>query len=73
MPHNLFLHSEVIQSREWNLKDEKVIEKQLKYEFFDTFFSMLIGWAIQSGPGPGPGPAPRSARPAGVASEDQCV
>jgi manganese transport protein len=48
MPHNLFLHSEVIQSREWNLKDEAVIEKQLKYEFFDTFFSMFIGWAINS-------------------------
>ncbi|GAB6123298.1 MAG: Nramp family divalent metal transporter [Dysgonomonas sp.] len=48
MPHNLFLHSEVIQSRQWNLQDEKVMEKQLKYEFFDTFFSMLIGWAINS-------------------------
>lgn len=48
MPHNLFLHSEVIQSRQWNLKDEKVMEKQLKYEFFDTLFSMLIGWAINS-------------------------
>lgn len=48
MPHNLFLHSEVIQSRQWNLKDEEVIEKQLKYEFFDTLFSMLIGWAINS-------------------------
>lgn len=48
MPHNLFLHSEVIQSREWNLKDDAVIEKQLKYEFFDTFFSMLVGWAINS-------------------------
>jgi len=48
MPHNLFLHSEVIQSRQWNLQDEEVIEKQLKYEFFDTFFSMLIGWAINS-------------------------
>lgn len=48
MPHNLFLHSEVIQSREWNLKDEEVIEKQLKYEFFDTLFSMVIGWAINS-------------------------
>ncbi|WP_029903611.1 Nramp family divalent metal transporter [Prevotella sp. 10(H)] len=48
MPHNLFLHSEVIQSRQWNLKDEKVMEKQLKYEFFDTFFSMVIGWAINS-------------------------
>jgi len=48
MPHNLFLHSEVIQSRQWNLSDEKVIEKQLKYEFFDTLFSMVIGWAINS-------------------------
>ncbi len=48
MPHNLFLHSEVIQSRQWNLQDEAVIEKQLKYEFFDTFFSMFIGWAINS-------------------------
>lgn len=48
MPHNLFLHSEIIQSRQWNLKDEKVMEKQLKYEFFDTFFSMFIGWAINS-------------------------
>ncbi len=48
MPHNLFLHSEVIQSRQWNLEDEKVIEKQLKYEFMDTFFSMIIGWAINS-------------------------
>lgn len=48
MPHNLFLHSEVIQSREWNLKDDKVIQKQLKYEFFDTLFSMVIGWAINS-------------------------
>ncbi|WP_185153918.1 Nramp family divalent metal transporter [Dysgonomonas sp. ZJ279] len=48
MPHNLFLHSEVIQSRQWNLEDDKVIEKQLKYEFFDTFLSMVIGWAINS-------------------------
>lgn len=48
MPHNLFLHSEVIQSRQWNLEDDKVIRKQLKYEFFDTLFSMTIGWAINS-------------------------
>lgn len=48
MPHNLFLHSEIIQSRKWNLEDEKVIVKQLKYEFFDTLFSMGIGWAINS-------------------------
>lgn len=48
MPHNLFLHSEVIQSRQWNKEDEKIIKKQLKYEFLDTLFSMGIGWAINS-------------------------
>ena len=48
MPHNLFLHSEVIQSRQWNLQDENVIQKQLKYEFGDTLLSMIIGWAINS-------------------------
>jgi len=48
MPHNLFLHSEIIQSRQWNLKDEKIIKKQLKYEFADTLFSMIVGWAINS-------------------------
>ena len=48
MPHNLFLHSEIIQSRQWNLQDKSVIEKQLKFEFTDTLVSMLIGWAINS-------------------------
>jgi manganese transport protein len=48
MPHNLFLHSEVIQSRQWNLKDDKIIKKQLDFELFDTLFSMLVGWAINS-------------------------
>ncbi len=48
MPHNLFLHSEVIQSRQWNLMDETIIRKQLKYEFLDTLFSMIIGWGINS-------------------------
>lgn len=48
MPHNLFLHSEVIQSRQWNLEDDHVIRKQLRYEFWDTFLSMMIGWAINS-------------------------
>lgn len=48
MPHNLFLHSEIIQSRQWNLQDEKVIKQQLKYEFGDTLLSMIIGWAINS-------------------------
>jgi manganese transport protein len=48
MPHNLFLHSEVIQSRQWNLEDDKIIKKQLDYEFIDTLFSMGIGWGINS-------------------------
>lgn len=48
MPHNLFLHSEVIQSRQWNLEDEATIQRQLRYEFLDTLFSMGIGWAINS-------------------------
>ena len=48
MPHNLFLHSEIIQSRQWNLEDEQVIKRQLKFEFADTLFSMIIGWAINS-------------------------
>lgn len=48
MPHNLFLHSEIIQSRQWNLKNESVIRRQLDYEFLDTLFSMLVGWAINS-------------------------
>jgi manganese transport protein len=48
MPHNLFLHSEIIQSRQWNLTDRKTIKRQLKYEFADTLLSMLIGWAINS-------------------------
>jgi len=48
MPHNLFLHSEVIQSREWNKEEPQVIKRQLKFEFTDTLISMIIGWAINS-------------------------
>ena len=48
MPHNLFLHSEIIQSRQWNLENDSVIRRQLKYEFFDTLLSMIVGWAINS-------------------------
>ena len=48
MPHNLFLHSEIIQSRQWNKEDEAVINRELKFEFLDTSISMIIGWAINS-------------------------
>ena len=48
MPHNIFLHSEVIQSRQWNERGDDVINKQLRYEFFDTLTGMGAGWAINS-------------------------
>jgi manganese transport protein len=48
MPHNLFLHSEIIQSRQWNLQEKDVIRKQLKFEFMDTLSAMGVGWAINS-------------------------
>lgn len=48
MPHNLFLHSEIIQSKHINVKGDKAIKHHLKYEFLDTLFSMILGWAINS-------------------------
>jgi manganese transport protein len=46
MPHTIFLHSEVVQSRQWNQKGDEAIRKRLKYEFFDTLAGMGVGWAI---------------------------
>lgn len=48
MPHNLFLHSEIIQSRQWNLQDKQIIRRQSKFEFTDTLTAMIVGWAINS-------------------------
>ncbi len=48
MPHNLFLHSEVIQSQQFHLSGPMTIEKKLKTEYIDTIFSMGVGWAINS-------------------------
>lgn len=48
MPHNLFLHSEIIQSRQFNTQDHSVMKRQLRYEFLDTLLSMGIGWMINS-------------------------
>lgn len=48
MPHNIFLHSEIIQSRRWDREDEATIRHQLKYEMFDTMTSMVVGWMINS-------------------------
>lgn len=46
MPHNLFLHSEVIQSMHFEGQGEQVIEERLRYELFDTLFRWA--WAGQS-------------------------
>jgi len=46
MPHNLFLHSEIIQSRQLANEPPLVKEKWLKFEFRDTLLSMIVGWAI---------------------------
>jgi manganese transport protein len=48
MPHNIFLHSEIIQSRQLQLGDEQSIRKHLRYEFIDTIVAMIAGWAINS-------------------------
>ena len=48
MPHNLFLHSEIIQSQCINECGDDVIVKRLRSEFVDTLFSMAVGWAINS-------------------------
>ena len=48
MPHNIFLHSEVIQSQHYEGKGEAVIKERLDHEFIDTLFSMGVGWAINS-------------------------
>ena len=48
MPHNLFLHSEIIQSARYDERGEGVIRQRLDDEFVDTLFSMVVGWAINS-------------------------
>lgn len=48
MPRSPFLHSEVIQSQHFEGTGEAVIQERLRYEFADTLFSMIVGWAINS-------------------------
>jgi manganese transport protein len=48
MPHNMFLHSEIVQNREGHLRDESSKVRRLKFEFLDTTFAMVVGWAINS-------------------------
>ncbi len=47
MPHNIFLHSNVIHSRKWGVSET---EKQdlIRYEKLDTLFAMTMGWIVNS-------------------------
>lgn len=47
MPHNIFLHSNVIHSRTWG---DTPMEKQalLHFEKWDTSIAMLLGWVVNS-------------------------
>ncbi|WP_332446963.1 Nramp family divalent metal transporter [Sphaerochaeta sp.] len=47
MPHNIFLHSNVIHSREWGIDDQKKLAL-IKYEKIDTATALLLGWIVNS-------------------------
>ncbi|MCL5105475.1 MAG: Nramp family divalent metal transporter [Armatimonadetes bacterium] len=48
MPHNMYLHSEVIQNRQWTGKSEQETRRLLRFEFVDTLVAMLVGFAINA-------------------------
>ena len=47
MPHNIFLHSNVIHSRKWGISETEKMSL-LHYEKIDTLVAMLLGWAVNS-------------------------
>jgi len=47
MPHNIFLHSNVIHSRKWGSSEEEK-KKLLNYEKIDTTAAMVMGWIVNS-------------------------
>jgi manganese transport protein len=47
MPHNIFLHSNVIHSRKWGISEQEKAAL-LRYEKMDTLSAMLTGWLINS-------------------------
>lgn len=47
MPHNIFLHSNVIHSRKWGISEEEKMAL-LRYEKADTRSAMLLGWVVNS-------------------------
>jgi manganese transport protein len=47
MPHNIFLHSNVIHSRKWGISENEKMAL-LRYEKTDTLCAMLLGWVVNS-------------------------
>ena len=47
MPHNIFLHSNIIHSREWGISEQEK-SRLLKFERIDTFTAMFMGWMVNS-------------------------
>jgi len=47
MPHNIFLHSNIIHSREWGISEAEKMS-QLNYEKADTLAAMVMGWVVNS-------------------------
>jgi manganese transport protein len=47
MPHNIFLHSNVIQSRKWGVTQEEK-KRLIRFERTDTFTAMGVGWMVNS-------------------------
>jgi manganese transport protein len=47
MPHNIFLHSNVIHSRKWGISEQEKLSL-LRYEKLDTSTAMILGWIVNS-------------------------
>jgi len=47
MPHNIYLHSNTIQSREWDFGGDDQT-RLMRYELIDTSLSMGMGWLVNS-------------------------
>ncbi len=47
MPHNIFLHSNVIHSRKWGISEGEKMAL-LRYEKADTLVAMVLGWVVNS-------------------------
>ena len=45
MPHNIYLHSNVILSRDWE-GDEETRKRLMTYEYGDTALAMGLGWMV---------------------------